>query len=664
MTDVRILLVDDEDNIRKSLQRQLIRHGFEVVQASSGPAALELLAQSADVEPVDLIISDFRMPYMTGAEFLQQVQRQYPKIPGIILSAYADHETLMASLNSGAAFRFHEKPWQETALLNDIAAGLSERQRRLEQAPALTSSMEPLWLAIDDTRSIVNYHPELLPMLACHEPLVSIAEAMPTLDDAGLQHLLSLPTSEQAPALYWQPMVGQCWQITVQNRLANHTVLLLTPHLIDAEQGYAHIQRLLPLRSWLSNIIVDHPVSQGAVVVLEMADMLFLKQRLGVQKQQLFLQQMADMLCKDVAEHIVIGFRGWSEFMLWLPDISDEAQLYAWMESWLAAFNGDIKLDNYSCRLHYHLGYSMAFEDGETVDELYVNAQTACKAYQSSRQPWYVRYRKNLVDVKRQQLDISNALGHAIAAKQLHLVYQPRLRLRDRAVIGAEVLLRWQHPELGNVSPQRFIGQAEHDGIMDSIGNWVLQQSLQQFAGWRRQHLKIERFAINIAPAQLLNAQFPHLVQQFLQLYDVPAAVIDLEIPQAFLLQDLQFSKAIIEKLVAIGVHVTVDKCDLSSRLIAALAILPVQAIKLSRLSLLMFNDDPATEGLLQTLARISQQQQIRIQAKGVESVTQLLMLEDLKCTDLQGFLFSAAVSDVEFIHMLTTQPFSQDEVW
>jgi EAL domain-containing protein (putative c-di-GMP-specific phosphodiesterase class I) len=147
-------------------------------------------------------------------------------------------------------------------------------------------------------------------------------------------------------------------------------------------------------------------------------------------------------------------------------------------------------------------------------------------------------------------------------------------------------------------------------------------------------------------------------------LYDVPASVIDLEIPQTFLLQDLQFSKTIIEKLVAIGVQVTVDKCDLSSKLIAALAILPVQAIKLSRLSLLTLNDDPATDGLLQTLTRISQQHHIRIQAKGVESVTQLLMLEDLKCTDLQGFLFSAAVSDAEFIQMLTSQPFSQDEVW
>ncbi len=664
MTDVRILLVDDEDNIRKSLQRQLIRHGFEVVQANSGPAALELLAQLAETEPVDLIISDFRMPYMTGAEFLQQVQRQYPKIPGIILSAYADHETLMASLNSGAAFRFHEKPWQEAALLNDVSAGLAERQRRLAQTKPVVTRAEQLWLAIDDAGVIVNYHPELSPLLVSSEPLIPITTAMPSLDDSALLQLLNHRGSTPPPLLFWQPTSGQCWQISVQNRLPNHTVLLLTPHLVDAKQGYGHIKQLLPSAQWLATCAVDAPLEKGAVVVLEIADMLFLKQRLGVEKQQRYLQHMAEIICGEVADDIVMGFSDWSEFMVWLPEITDEAQLYAWIDAWLTPIRGDIKLDEYSFQLHYHLGYSMAVEDGNTASELYLNAQTACKAYQSSRQPWYVRYRKNLVDIKRQQLDISNALVHAVSAKQLHLVYQPRLRLSDRAVIGAEVLLRWQHPELGSVAPQRFIAQAEHDGIMDGIGNWVLQQSLQQFAVWRRQHIKIERFAINIAPAQLLNAQFPHLVQQFLQLYDVPASVIDLEIPQTFLLQDLQFSKAIIEKLVAIGVHVTVDKCDLSSRLIAALAILPVQAIKLSRLSLLTLNDDPATDGLLQTLTRISQQHHIRIQAKGVESVTQLLMLEDLKCTDLQGFLFSAAVSDAEFIQMLTSQPFSQDEVW
>ena len=121
-----ILLVDDEPAILRALQRTLLRAGYRVLLAESGSAALNVLA----TEPVALVLSDFRMPGMNGAELLQQVKQQYPLTIGLILSAYAERDALLTCLNSGAAWRFLEKPWEDGQLLKEIAAAISERDRR------------------------------------------------------------------------------------------------------------------------------------------------------------------------------------------------------------------------------------------------------------------------------------------------------------------------------------------------------------------------------------------------------------------------------------------------------------------------------------------------------------------------------------------------------
>ncbi|MCK1653700.1 EAL domain-containing protein [Bradyrhizobium sp. 149] len=285
------------------------------------------------------------------------------------------------------------------------------------------------------------------------------------------------------------------------------------------------------------------------------------------------------------------------------------------------------------------IGIALAPEHGTALDQILKNADMAMYAAKAAGRRTY-RFFEPEMDAKvheRRQLEID--LRHAIAHGGLEVYYQPCLSLKDDRITGCEALVRWRHPERGMVSPAEFIPIAEDTGLINEIGEWVLATACRDAANWPDDI----RLAVNVSPVQFKSGTLALKIMAALAASNLPASRLELEITEAVLIRDDDTALAILHQLRAIGVRIALDDFGTGYSSLSYLHRFPFDKIKIDRCFVNDIAGPDGTASIVQAVVNLAAARRMTTTAEGVETEEQQRLLRALGCSEMQGYLFSAA---------------------
>jgi EAL domain-containing protein (putative c-di-GMP-specific phosphodiesterase class I) len=251
-----------------------------------------------------------------------------------------------------------------------------------------------------------------------------------------------------------------------------------------------------------------------------------------------------------------------------------------------------------------------------------------------------------------EKLSLENRLRQALEREEFVLHYQPKVALESGRLVGVEALIRWQSPQLGLVSPGRFIPLLEETGLILQVGNWALARASLDHRSWVERKLNAPRVAVNVSPLQLRQRDFVAVIEQAIMDGVAPTG-IDLEITESLVMDDIE---ANIEKLTAVrrlGVRVAIDDFGTGYSSLGYLAQLPVESLKIDRSFIVKMQDDANAMTLVSTIISLAHSLRLKVVAEGVETEDQAKFLRLLRCDEMQGYLFSRPVPEAELIRLL-----------
>ncbi len=649
-----ILLVDDEVAILRALQRVLTRAGYRVFICESAAAGLAFLAE----QPVSLVISDFRMPGMTGSDFLAQVKLLYPQTLGVILSGYADREALLASLNSGAAWKFLEKPWNDAQLLKDVEAALAERDRRqaeIQRTNLLLSSDEPL-LELSASGVVTRFNHAAAQVLSMPPSELRAKALSDIFTDINPIELATF-FHKKDHDICLQSQQGDA--ISLSHRISDIYHYLLKLTLIEAlsTDVFDGLTDLLDQTTLLGRLEDLISVRNGpfAVVVLTIANFQNFVDTLAESVVDALILNIGQTLSRQLSAKALLAYVATDRFVVVFPAIKQESAVQQLIGQLLQPFNQQLAIAAEKLQLAFTVGYALSPQDGDSAKQLLHNAVTACHHNENNPKAFYLRYDRAIVELKRQQFEISNSLYAAVEEQQLQLYYQPKISLQHGRCQSAEALLRWHHPKMGWISPALFIPIAERDGQIQLIGQWVLEQCFAQLQQWQLQNLGLHRLAINLSGRQLQDPGLPAQVQQLLQKYQLNPDVIELEITETFLMADIEQSRLLLLQLKQLGIHLAMDDFGTGYSSLAYLAKLPVDVLKLDRSLLIDLEDSPQSASMVRHMIRMAHELGMTVVAEGIESKGQVAILREMQCDLIQGYVFSSPMPEAEFVSYVSS---------
>jgi EAL domain-containing protein (putative c-di-GMP-specific phosphodiesterase class I) len=246
------------------------------------------------------------------------------------------------------------------------------------------------------------------------------------------------------------------------------------------------------------------------------------------------------------------------------------------------------------------------------------------------------------------RLNIEMQLRHALERGELELHYQPKVRLRDGLITGAEALLRWHHPEIGLISPGTFIPIAEETGLIVPIGEWVLHAACAQMSAWNECEQPIG-IAVNLSPRQFRQRDLTGAVVAALKRSGLSPCHLELEITEGTAMANAEHAARVLGDLHGLGVRLSVDDFGTGYSSLSYLKRFPLDSLKIDRSFVLDVGNDPNGEAIVHATIALAKSLKIKVIAEGVETEAQRAFLEGAGCDEMQGYLYSHPLPAVEF---------------
>ena len=235
------------------------------------------------------------------------------------------------------------------------------------------------------------------------------------------------------------------------------------------------------------------------------------------------------------------------------------------------------------------------------------------------------------------RLALAAQLRRGIDRGELVVDYQPKVALHASTTFAVEALVRWEHPQLGRLSPAAFVPLAEQSGVIKYLTERVLETSLRQCARWRDEGLLV-RVSVNVSTRSLLDRDLPAVIRELLECFDVPASLLQLEITESRTVTDLGRAQAVLEELRSMGVTVAIDDFGTGFSSLSQLQQLPIDEIKIDRSFVISMDEDRNDAMLVRSIIELGRSLDLRVTAEGVETESSLQTLRQLGCDFAQGF--------------------------
>lgn len=359
------------------------------------------------------------------------------------------------------------------------------------------------------------------------------------------------------------------------------------------------------------------------------------------------LLDCADRLRTCLRQGDVVARMGSDQFALLVHE-ADNRGAEATARRVLDAVSHPCSVEGMQFTLTCSVGVAMFPVDGGDAELLVRHAESAMqRAKQGGRGCFRFHQAHQDADM-RQRMRLDHAMRQALASQRFRLHYQPQIDLNTGNVVGAEALIRWRDPELGEVSPGQFIPVAEETGFIIAIGDWVLEQAVRQAARWRDAGFALP-VSVNVSALQFQQADFNARVAAVLREHALAGELLELELTESILVHDADEALARLGQLSQLGVRLAIDDFGTGYSSLAYLKRFPIDRLKIDRSFVKGLPLDESDGAIVRAIVQLAQAMGMTVIAEGVETEPQRAFLLDLGCDEFQGFLYAPALDALSF---------------
>lgn len=388
---------------------------------------------------------------------------------------------------------------------------------------------------------------------------------------------------------------------------------------------------------------------QVAVLFIDLDGFKKVNDLLGHEVGDKLLIEAARRLESSVRDQDTVGRLGGDEFIVLLGNLNSSTNAQPVAENILAAFRKPFQMNEHELVLTTSIGIAIYPNDGDKAQNLLRNADIAMYESKHSGRNTYHFFTEELNAGIQRRLKVEEQLHHALNRNELFLVYQPILELNSLTIVGAEALLRWNNNKLGMVGPDEFIPIAEQTGLISSIGDFVLRESISQLACWQKKHTAAFTLSVNASPRQFHTDELFNNTIQYLNDANVSGESLQLELTEGVLMSGHKRVEQTLRKLHDAKVQIAMDDFGTGYSSLSYLRKYPFDTLKIDRSFIRDIHQDSADRELVIASLNMAHGLGLKVVAEGIETREQLLFLNQHHCDFGQGYLFSKPVLADEF---------------
>ena len=381
-----------------------------------------------------------------------------------------------------------------------------------------------------------------------------------------------------------------------------------------------------------------------AVLFIDLDRFKYINDTFGHEAGDILLQEMAKRLTRTLRASDIIARFGGDEFVVLLPEIKDATESAGVAKKILDALIQPMHVADQECRVTASIGISTFPDDAQDEQSLMKNADMAMYLAKSEGKNNYQFYSQEIRTEARERLILENSLRRALEENELFLHYQPKIDLETGAITGVEALLRWHNPELGVVSPAKFIPLAEETGLIVPIGRWVLRTACAQGAAWQRQGLPHIPIAVNLSARQFSDENLLTEITAALVDSGMSPALLELEITEGMVMQNPDRTVQKLDRIREMGMRLAIDDFGTGYSSLAHLKRFPIDTLKVDRSFISEIPHDAEDVAITGAIIAMGKSLDLIVVAEGVETQAQMDFLREHQCDQMQGYFFSKPV--------------------
>ena len=371
-----------------------------------------------------------------------------------------------------------------------------------------------------------------------------------------------------------------------------------------------------------------------------------------------------DILLREVAKRLTAGLRnedivariGGDEFVVALVDVAEREHAAVVAQKILDSLSCPVAVEGHELQISASIGISVYPDDGDDAETLIKNADVAMyRAKQGEGQEGLLFFSPDMNRRALERLTLEGNLRRAMEREELSLNYQPQLDLESGKIVGAEVLLRWKHGEMGMISPAVFIPVAEETGLIIPIGQWILESVCARIKEWERAGLPIVKLAVNISAKQF-RPTLPRLVAEILARHELDARYLELEITESMIMQNVDGVIAMMGEFQKLGVDLSLDDFGTGYSSLSYLKRFPIDKLKIDQSFVRGIIQDADDQAIARTIISLAKNLGLRVIAEGVETEEQLDFLRTAGCEEIQGYFYSRPLPEDKFVEFLRSR--------
>lgn len=682
-----ILIIEDDAGFSELMATTLAEDGFSCQGVASGRAALDWLAAKCPM----MIILDYALSDMTGALFIERMRDLGMTIPFIMVTGRDDASLAVQMMKIGAC----DYLLKDTTFLERLPAVVGrarqeaetrERLRRTEQS--LRQSEARLMRAQkiagmgswewNIQTGEMYWSDELFRIFGLDpgdHPKIELDWVFGLVNPVDLpafkEVIFGAAENGQAFNVVYRIISCDDGEIVVNSqgeveydehgraRLVSGTTMDITARI----RAESEIQQLinydtltgLPNRSLLHDrlkLAIAHAVREQqlvGVLFLDLDRFKSINDALGHRVGDKLLKTVSKRLAACVRESDTLARLGGDEFVAILVGANSAEGITTVAKKILMLISEPIYIEDQEIYTSASIGIAVYPMDGDDSYTLLKHADLAMyQAKELDRNNFqYFSREMNIKVLERMMLE--NSMRKALEREEFFLVYQPQVDARTGRITGMEALLRWQHPDLGLLAPDKFIYLAEETGFIIPIGEWVLQTACRQNKAWQQQGLTAVRVAVNLSAKQFGQHHLDEMIASTLMETGLDAEWLELEITESAIMKNAEQNATILVKLKDMGVSLAIDDFGTGYSSLSYLKHFPISRLKIDRSFVRDITSNPDDAAIAEIIIAMAQTLKLSVIAEGVETRAQMELLSFNNCTEMQGYLFSRPVPAAQF---------------
>jgi diguanylate cyclase (GGDEF)-like protein len=390
------------------------------------------------------------------------------------------------------------------------------------------------------------------------------------------------------------------------------------------------------------------------IMFLDLDRFKYINDTLGHATGDHLLIEVSKRLLSCFGKTVTVCRQGGDEFIVLIPNTTSD-RMTKKAQKIVDVISHSFILNGQEMFVTPSIGIAMYPSDGRDMETLIKNADTAMYRVKEQGKNNFQFYTPDMNEVVSKKMKLEIGLRKALVRSEFKLYYQPQVDVLSGKLIGVEALIRWQHPEEGNIPPNDFIPLAEETGLIIPIGEWVLYEACLQNKEWQNEGYPPLRMAVNISSRQFQQSNFVGTIRKILDETELDPQYLELELTES-IIQDSKHAISTMHKLKEMGIHLSIDDFGTGYSSLSYLKTFPINTLKIDQTFTRNIFTDSKDASLVDTIINMAHNLDLKVIAEGVETLEQLHFLRQRQCNEAQGYFFSRPISAEDMSTVLKEQ--------